>query len=176
MAERDFEIISDAEPQAAVALVLAQREAALLLCRRSERPDDPWSGHWCLPGGRIDPGDADAVAAARRELHEECGVMLPAPPQRTLPRRLAGRAVGRPLVVAGFLWEIPAAVPVQVDPVEIAAACWVPLAELRDPMRREQAELARGRPGVLYPCIRLEGAPLWGFTFGVVMELLAERE
>ena len=99
-------------------------------------------------------------------------MQVDAPPLRALPRRLAGRAVGRPVVVAPYCWELPAALPLVIDPREIALARWVPLAELRDPARRGAAELARGRPGVLFPCIRLDGAPLWGFTYGVVQELL----
>lgn len=173
MSGPDHVTTTTAEPQAAVALVLAKHESALLLCRRSERADDPWSGQWCLPGGRIDPGDADPCAAARRELAEECGLHLDLPPVQELPRRLAGRAVGRPLVVAPFCWVLPAALPVVTDPAEIAAAHWVSLAELRDPACRGQAALARGQPGVQFPCIWLQGSPLWGFTFGVVEELLA---
>ncbi len=46
-------------PRAAVAIVL--REGAkgieLLLIRRSEHPDDPWSGQMAFPGGRHDPED-----------------------------------------------------------------------------------------------------------------------
>jgi len=63
-----------AEPQAAVAIVSArQPRESVLLIRRSERGDDPRSGHWSFPGGRRDPEDPDLLHTALRELEGECG-------------------------------------------------------------------------------------------------------
>src|SRR5215472_6528479 len=45
-------------PEAAVAIVHARGAPSgsdaesVLLIRRTERPNDPWSGHWSFPGGR----------------------------------------------------------------------------------------------------------------------------
>jgi hypothetical protein len=58
-------------PTAAVAVILAGAMADVALIRRSERPDDPWSGHMALPGGRKDPVDADLWASAERETREK---------------------------------------------------------------------------------------------------------
>jgi 8-oxo-dGTP pyrophosphatase MutT (NUDIX family) len=67
--------ISEADRQrarpAAVLIPVVEREAGLglLLTRRHEEISFP--GHLCFPGGRCDPGDADATATALRESHEE---------------------------------------------------------------------------------------------------------
>src|SRR5260221_3044496 len=68
---------SDARP-AAVTLVLLDGPQGLeiLLIKRAERGDDPWSGQIALPGGRYAAGDSDLEATAVRETREETGVDL----------------------------------------------------------------------------------------------------
>jgi 8-oxo-dGTP diphosphatase len=57
---------------AAVAVVIsAQRE--VLLIRRAEREDDPWSGQVAFPGGRLKQGETP-LGCALREFEEEVGV------------------------------------------------------------------------------------------------------
>jgi len=60
---------------AAVLVPIVEREAGLtvLLTRRSEHLD-AHAGQVSFPGGRIEAGDADAVAAALRETEEEVGL------------------------------------------------------------------------------------------------------
>jgi len=58
---------------AVLALFVDRGATNLLLIRRADR-GDPWSNHIAFPGGHIEPGDADAFAAACRETAEEVGI------------------------------------------------------------------------------------------------------
>ena len=57
-------------PTVAVGLVARDRQGRLLLVRRGKPPA---MGSWSLPGGRVEPGETMAEAAAR-ELVEETGL------------------------------------------------------------------------------------------------------
>ena len=157
-------------PRAAVAMLITRHEPAVLLMKRAEHPDDPWSGHWCFPGGLIEAGDPAPAAAARRELQEECGVDLAGRnPDLDLGIHLAGSHVDRPIPVAPILCILDAARPLRPDPREVADARWCPLAQLADHSRHEEARLAPADPDRLMPCVRIDDTPLWGFTYEVLM-------
>jgi 8-oxo-dGTP diphosphatase len=158
---------------AAVAIIrLKTQDSSILILRRALNPHDPWSGHFAFPGGRREPGDADLLATCLRETQEECGLELsPADLRRELHPTEAGNALGKPVKVVPFLFEINEAPRLRLDPIECAAGHWVPEAHLRDPARRGTItplpDASRKFPSIL-----LEGGHIWGFTYKVLVDLL----
>jgi 8-oxo-dGTP pyrophosphatase MutT (NUDIX family) len=71
--------------EAAVAILLVPDPDSMLLIRRAERGDDPWSGQMGLPGGRRHATDPDLRHTAVRETLEEVG----RGPDRRKPSRRA---------------------------------------------------------------------------------------
>jgi 8-oxo-dGTP diphosphatase len=162
------------QPDAAVAIVHTRREPeSVLLMRRSERPDDSWSGHWSLPGGRCDAGDRDLIHTALRELEEECGVRLTEGDlETTLPHTVARRKAPPFLLVAPFVFRVEGELPTTLDAREAVESLWIPVGLLRDP-GRHSLRAVPGRPReMLFPTIELRGAPLWGFTYRLMIEWL----
>ena len=125
-----------ARPRAAVAVVL--RESAVgpevLLIERARHPEDPWSGHMAFPGGRVDPGDPHAQAAAERETLEEVGLSLARAELLGRLDDIEGRHAGRtlPLVISAHVFHHPAAGALRLNH-EVASALWVPMERLVDP-------------------------------------------
>jgi 8-oxo-dGTP pyrophosphatase MutT (NUDIX family) len=162
------------EPQAAVAILRTSApDSAVLLMRRAEREGDDWSGHWSLPGGRRDESDVDLLDTALRELQEECAIRLSREQvSATLPPTLARRRTGPFLLVAPFVFDIATELPVVLDPKEAAGTMWIPQRTLLDPARHSFQPASGLPPHMRFPAIALPGAPLWGFTYRLLVDWL----
>ena len=165
-----------AEPErllAAVALCMVPDPDAILVIRRAPYPDDPWSGHMGLPGGRREPGDQDLVATAIRETREELGVQL----ERTMlvsalddvyPRT----RVASPFLVRPFLFALPIRQPLTLSD-EVASAEWLPMARLLEPSTFQTMTLTVGGVSRTVPGYALDADRfIWGMTEGVLTPLI----
>ena len=107
------------EAAAAVAVICTLKDEILVL-QRSRNPDDPWSGHLALPGGRREKQDQSLFHTCLRETREECCIELNENQLvSTLEPRLAGRYAGQPVLVQPFVFRIEAALPLKLEAKEI---------------------------------------------------------
>ncbi len=156
---------------AAVLVPLIQRGDRLSL-GYTLRPDEmpTHAGQISFPGGRHDPGDADLVATALREAHEELGVAADS------------------VTILGKIDDVPTPVGFVITPVvgwledppeftinerEVCEYFEVDLDELADPSNfrsRGEREIA----GVAYavPEFHVGGRLIWGATARITQHLL----
>lgn len=159
--------------QAAVALVLRDAAAGpeALFIRRAEHPEDPWSGHMALPGGRRDPEDAELAHAAVRETLEEVGLSLV---DAALLGRLddikAGRLEVFDLSVTPFVFHHakPGALTLNH---EVAEAVWLPLAHFLDPANVSAYLLHWNDAEQAFPAFVIGPYTIWGLTYRVLQGL-----
>jgi 8-oxo-dGTP pyrophosphatase MutT (NUDIX family) len=127
------------------------------------------AGQMAFPGGAVDVGDADPVAAALREAEEETGVdpggvdVFGVLPDLWLPH--SNFAV---TPVLGW-WRRESEVSVR-DAAEVASVHRVPLAVLLNPANRFSVRHPTGYVG---PAFGFDGLVVWGFTAGIIGRLFA---
>jgi 8-oxo-dGTP pyrophosphatase MutT (NUDIX family) len=163
----------DGRKRAAVAALLHDEPPGprVLLMKRVERAGDPWSGHISLPGGGHDRRDADLLATAIRETHEELGIDLGG------ARLLGSLPALTPLTsgpfgieVTPFVFVTHAAVEPQVGP-EAEKAFWLPI-ELAASGALDDTYTYPGTERT-FPSWRFEAYTIWGLTWRILGNLLA---
>jgi len=150
-------------------LVLREDGMTLLLTQRTAHLNDH-AGQVSLPGGRVDEGDADAVATALRETEEEVGLH----PRHievlgSLPDYLTGTGFRVTPVVA--LVHPP--FELKADPFEVADIFEVPLAFLLDGANHQKRSVdLPGLPG-RRSFYTMPYGPyfVWGATAGMLRNL-----
>jgi len=171
---RDDSDRGPAPPRAAVAVILRDGPPGveLLLIKRADHPDDPWSGHIALPGGREEPSDPSLEATAVRETREETGVDLERDGQLLGPLdALSPRATPISVLVQPYVAAIREHRPLVLSD-EVAAAFWVPLATLAAPgASTESVVHVRGRE-MRVQSFRHGDYVVWGLTERIIRQLL----
>lgn len=182
------ESLADATSRAAVAVVLRNGGRTMsagtpggpgtpgtevLLIRRQERPEDPWSGHMAFPGGRHDPGDPDLRSTAERETLEEVGLDLrrvaePIGRLRDVPAYARGKHTG--MAVSPFVFHLLEDAPLTLDAREVRETVWAPVGPLIagacdtvfEYLPAPQANPDERRE---MPAFDVDGRVVWGLTY-----------
>jgi 8-oxo-dGTP pyrophosphatase MutT (NUDIX family) len=142
-------------------VVLTQRVSAL----------PTHGGQVAFPGGGVEEGDADRVATALRESHEELGL---APADVTPLGLLDDQITPSRFVITPVVALVRAgAPPFRPNPGEVAEAFDVPVGVLRDPARcvLQGTRTLQGLTFELW-AYRPPGHEIWGATARVLHELL----
>ena len=163
---------------AAIALVLrlgAAGEPELLMIKRAEFEQDPWSGHIACPGGRMDPTDRDLEHTAIRETWEETGVDIAAHGQTlgTLDDISPRTPALPPLVIRPFVAVVQSDVTIVASP-EVAEAFWVPLSAIRETTSWVRAMVRIRNLGEREEDVFRHGDyTVWGLTHRALVQFVA---
>ncbi len=155
--------LNQRQSPAAVLIPLQRREDGwhVVYIRRTEMPHDRHSGQVAFPGGRVEPGDADVVAAALREAHEEIDL---APEDVQVLGRLSGFLTVTNYSVTPVVGVLPWPYNFTAQPGEVSRIFSIPLAWLAEKGHRRT--VARQLPGGEHiPVIyfdEYDGELLWG--------------
>ncbi|MBV8971243.1 MAG: CoA pyrophosphatase [Sphingomonadaceae bacterium] len=154
-------------PAAVLIAVVAHDRPTVLLTRRTAHLR-AHAGQVAFPGGRIDATDADAVAAALREAHEEVAL----PPAAVDVVGTGDRyATGTGYDITPVIGIVPPGLPLVPAADEVASIFEVPLHHLLDPANhRLRSSDWQGRRRSYY-VIAWETYEIWGATAAMIVNL-----
>lgn len=160
---------------AAVHLILHFNESwKLAMIKRVENPNDPWSGHYAFPGGRVEAGESHEEAA-QRETYEEIGLATDKSDFLGRFYSFQIKVKNQPinLGISAHLSVSQGHSPAfTVDPSEVAQAYWFELAELIEPKNITLQNFSFSIGEKILPCIKFDGHTIWGISYHILRELL----
>jgi 8-oxo-dGTP pyrophosphatase MutT (NUDIX family) len=154
---------------AAVLVPLVDRPEGMSVLLTQRTPHlSAHAGQIAFPGGRVEPEDEDAVAAALRETEEEIGLSRD---RVTVIGRLDTYVTGTGFEITPVVGIVAVPFPLAIDPVEVAEAFEVPLAFVLDPRNRRQMTRMQGERLRTFFAFPFENHYIWGATAGILVNL-----
>ena len=157
----------DATPAAVLIAVTNRSAPGVILTQRPETMRRH-AGQAAFPGGRVDPGDDDVIAAALREAEEEIG--LP----RHIPEIIGTVDLYRTITsykITPVLAVIPPDLPLRANPQEVSDIFEVPLAFLLDPANHMAKSLEWNGHERQFIEMHWQGRRIWGATAAMIVNL-----
>jgi 8-oxo-dGTP pyrophosphatase MutT (NUDIX family) len=150
-----------------VGLVADPHEIKVLLTRRSSALR-VHSGQIAFPGGRIEPSDANAIAAALREAREEIGLE----PSRVEPLGVLGTYVtGTGFRIVPVVAKVVPPFVLALDPNEVADAFEVPFGFLMNAANHRLVEREMDGERRTFYAMPYAERYIWGVTAGILRNL-----
>ena len=128
------------------------------------------AGQISFPGGRIEPGDDDEVAAALREAQEEVGID---PDRVEIIGRLNTLRAGSGYAIAPVVGIVEPPVTLRPDGVEVIDAFEVPLDFLIDPRNHRRESMFWRGADRWYSVFEYQDRYIWGATAAILVNLVA---
>ncbi|SEI47854.1 NUDIX domain-containing protein [Allopseudospirillum japonicum] len=157
-------------PQAGVCLLITQSDQPEIIFTQRAAHLSSHSGQVAFPGGKRDPQDADILATALRETHEEIGL---APEKIQVLGRLSDVISLHGLKVTPFVGLIAADLDLHPCEAEIASVFQVPLAYFAQDPRQRTDLIYVGEQAYYVPSYLYQGYEIWGLSAMMLVELLA---
>ena len=154
-------------PAAVLVAITDRAEPGLILTERSAALRKH-AGQIAFPGGRVDEGDADAIAGALREAQEE--IALP-PSQVEVVGTFDRYPTFTGFDIVPVLGVIPPDLPLRAQEDEVANWFEVPLSYALDPANRIRREVEFGGSTRHYYEIFWEERRIWGITAAILANL-----
>jgi 8-oxo-dGTP pyrophosphatase MutT (NUDIX family) len=162
LAEKDF------KPAAVLVPVQECPDGDYLVLTKRADALPTHKGQIAFPGGRVDRADADEIATALRECHEEIGVQ---PNDVRVLGTLDQVTAGYGFVVTPVVGIVPAPYCFCADPKETAAVASVPIDSLMKPGNFIMDDLPSpgGHPSYHF---YVNGWDVWGVTARIIVQFL----
>ncbi|MHA1537599.1 MAG: CoA pyrophosphatase [Alphaproteobacteria bacterium] len=155
-------------PAAVLVPLIAHEEGlSVLLTQRTDHLHDH-AGQVSFPGGRVDEGDGDALAAALRETEEEVGIK---PEGVDIVGRLDDYVTGTGYLVTPIVGLLTPPIETEADPFEVADIFEVPLEFLLDPVNRGRKSLVWKGVERHFYAMEYGERYIWGATAGMLVNL-----
>ena len=170
------ELSAESLVSAAVAVILRDGEQGteFLLMQRAKHDNDPWSGQMSFPGGKIDPQDESAKAAAVREAYEEVGANLTEDDYLGRLDDIYGFKIDGvySVLVSSFVFKVKRDLKL-VGNHEVADLVWLPMSYLENSENAHYHTDLRN-PSLKMPAVSIDQSKnqiLWGLTLRMLSNL-----